>query len=311
MILINKEYTMKKDVLKPNFRMLFLLLAATAMGVSRLNAAQDAHKMRQVAQLIERLGPEKAGDFIHRLEEKHVKSEPISRHAPEPIQPVQKQQLPESQINEASLDKVNPAPVHIPAQPTQPIQPVVKQETWIVDQEKADFNQIISTLQAYILKVYTCVEAFLNKNNSEPYRTHVGCFKTQLKFVQDALFQQFPQAKTPEGTKLFAAIQEIAKALEKTQQLMCQTLDRDYKKTWVPAKALGDELDKLNTPINQQRAIIDRQIGILRNALRKAQEKEMLDRLNKLYLMINKTFDYGNSKSRLELGMVLIHRLKR
>lgn len=248
-----------KNMVKLNFRIFFLLLAAAGMG--RLRSEQ-------------------------------------------PLPTTTKTELAKRLVSElGAIKEILPS--------VTPLYPQANQPSWLTDKEHADFNEIMNVLQTYTTKVYGCVDSFLSKGNNDPYRTHVTCFKNQLRFLRNAL-QQYPQAQTEQGTKLFNALKEIANALEKSQDMMCQTLDQEYK--GIPlfkAKALGDELNKLTQPVNRLRANIDRQIGVLRNELRKAHALDMLNCLNKIYTLINKTFDYGNKKSQIELGIILMNRFKR
>ncbi len=93
---------------------------------------------------------------------------------------------------------------------------------------------------------------------------------------------------------------------------MCQTLDQDYPGMGVMGVViLGSKMKQIETPVNQQRNIINEQIGVVRNELRKAHAGEMLAVISKLNTSINKTFDYKKDKSLTELLDKLKHRVKR
>ncbi len=264
---------MNKRALKIKKISILFLVSAISQGSQALG-----HDIEKLTKL---LGPERAQQFMQKLQNKNIQQKNPSK-------------------------EIHPAPVIPKPEPVKPAEP-----EWLSEQEKHDFNQTVATMQVYMRRVYTCLDSFLNKRNSDPYGSHVSNFKSQLQFLQQAVLQKLPTAQTPAGNKIFNWLRTIAKSLENTQSAMCHTLDRDYTQTWLPAKALGDELEKLTDPINQQRAIIDQQIAALRNELRNAQAQAMLTEINKLFVLMNRTFDYGNRKSRIELGMILMHRLKR
>jgi hypothetical protein len=287
---------MKKDALKSNLTLFLLCIAGNTLAVS---SDIQTRNMALYAKLIVGLGPERAKEFKNRLEQKHSKievSKPIPAAPTKPFIP-----QPEPPITKS------PDPVTIQP-PMAPAAPVVK--VWISDVERENFNATVDHLQLYMGKVYDCLNDFFNRSNHEPYRHHVNCFRTQLKFLQ-TLFPNYPQGETPAGNLLFTALKKIAVSLEKCQELMVQTLDRDYPNITLGALALGTNMQQIESPVNQQRNIINQQIGILRNELRKAQATEMLQSINKLNTQMNIPFDYAKTKNFQELLGSLTHRVKK
>lgn len=281
---------MKKDALKSHLSLVFLCIAGNTLAIAP--HVQSKH-MALIAELTAKIGPERTGEFIRRLEQKHSRKDVVSTPKPTIPQP-----------------PIQQAPVAPPVTIQPPMAPPVAQKTWMTDTEKENFHAIVHQLQLYLSKVHECLNDFFNRNNSEPYRTHVNCFKTQLKFLQIQL-QNYPDAQTPIGTLLFSTMKKIAVSLERCQDLMCQTLDRDYTKMSLGATQLGINMKQIESPVNQQRAIINQHIGALRNELRKAQATELLSNINTLNTMIANTFDYGKDKNFQELLNTLIHRVKR
>lgn len=289
---------MKNKILKYSIRLLFMVLASTSISSSSLKAQMDNEKLVLTAQLINKVGLERTRLFIKNLEQKNT--------IPTRVQTVVN--TVKTAVNKPTAPKVT-AQHHVS---THNKTVIIPQATAHMNrQELEQYKTVITNLDQYMLKVYGCIERFLSKNNSAPYKAHVGDFKKELEFLKTNVVNQMPQGDTATGKKVFGALKEVAKSLESSQSMMCQTLDRNYTTAWIPAKALGDELDKLTPPVNKLRAHIDMQVGVLRNELRHNGQQELLHRLNKLYQLINKTFDYGNAKSRFELAGVLMHRLKR
>ncbi len=291
---------MKKDALKSNLSLLLLCLASTI--VARQPEGQRT-KMKLYAELIKKLGPTRAKLFKQRLEQKHRKIDTVK---PTPSAPLPPSVTPvESPNVQPTLQTPPPVTIQPPMAPTVP-QP----KEWITDTEREAVHHVIDQLHLYISHVHNCLNDFFNKNNNEPYRHHVHCFKTQLKFLQHHL-QHYPQPQTPAGTLLLNLLKQIALTLEKGQDTMCQALDRDYPHMSLGSVALGMNLKQLETPANQQRALINKYIGDLRNELRKAHAIEILQHTNKLNTIINTLFDYFKNKGINELGPTLIHRVKR
>ncbi len=292
---------MKIDALKSNLSLILLCIAANTLTVS---SDVERKNMANYAKLIVALGPERAKKLKTRLEQKHAKKEPSK---PIPSQPVKSPIMPQPEVPSTKPAPEQPITIQPPMAPAAP---VVK--TWVSDKEKEDFNAIVSHLQHYMAKVDECINDFFNKNNNEPYHHHVNCFKTQLKFLQ-TLLQNYPQAQTPAGNLLFTALKQITSSLEKCQVLTVKSLDRDYPSmnTAIGVITLGNAMQAIQTPVNQQRNEINKQIGILRNELRKAHATEMLNSINKLNQMINVPFDFAKGKTTLDLLPALTNRVKK
>lgn len=300
-----KKYELK--LLKHSAALLGLLL----FGTQAVAAETLQNRAELLAKLIAAVGPEKAADFIARLEQKHnqraVPQEPIAK--PKPKAP-EKPKAPV--VQDTPQPRVPATPVEEP-KPQAPVVPETPQPkpSGLNEEDAYHLNQIISKITTYMTGTFGNVKQFLDKQNSEPYKGHVQKFKDQLKYLRFELLHEYPQAQSPEGAKLLKSLFEICKALEKGQELMIKTVDYNYGTGFIGASSLGLALQQLEKPVSKLRATIDKQIGELRNHLRNAKETELLAKLNDMYKAINTAFDYPSTKSKGELAMILGHRVKR
>lgn len=276
----------------------FLALSAVTM------IAQEPSRADLLAQLIARLGPDKAAEFMARLEQKHAQesrpeqTKPVTR----PVEaPVRELPAPEraSQVEHTPQEQPVPAPVKRPGLD-------------VALEDIHHFDHIIQKLETYCQGVYRCIDAFFSKRNSEPYANHIQCFKTQLQYLREELVHQFPQAQTPEAAKLFKSLETITKSLEKSQDTMCTTLDGDFVNSGMfSGGKLGIAMKGMKGMMDTQRALIDKEIGIIRNQLRAAKENDMLKKINTFYGLLNKNFDFGANRDVMDLLSILNHRVKR
>lgn len=287
------------------------LAVSTLMLASHANAAEPMQNRAELlAKLIAAVGPQKAADFIARLEQKHnqraVPQTPAARpipKAPSKPQPPVVPEVPQPRTPVIPPQEPKPQPPVVPEAP--------KPKAGLNEEDKYHFDQIISKIKTYMTGTFGYVKHFLDKQNSQPYKSHVQNFKDQLKYLRFELLHEFPQAQTPEGAKVFKSLVDIGRALEKGQELMIKTVDYNYGTGFIGASSLGLALQQLETPVSKLRALIDKEIGVLRNYLRNAKETELLAKLNDMYKAINTAFDYPSTKSKGELAMILNHRVKR
>lgn len=287
------------------------LAVSTLMLASHANAAEPMQNRAELlAKLIAAVGPQKAADFIARLEQKHNQravpqtpaAKPIPK-APSKPQPPVVPEVPQPRTPVIPPQEPKPQPPVVPEAP--------KPKVGLNEEDKYHFDQIISKIKTYMTGTFGYVKHFLDKQNSQPYKSHVQNFKDQLKYLRFELLHEFPQAQTPEGAKVFKSLVDIGRALEKGQELMIKTVDYNYGTGFIGASSLGLALQQLETPVSKLRALIDKEIGALRNYLRNAKETELLAKLNDMYKAINTAFDYPSTKSKGELAMILNHRVKR
>lgn len=283
---------MKKDALKSK---LYLFLLCIMAGNTHAIAPDVQRKiMKDYAKLIIQLGPQRAKNFKDRLEQKHTRKEPSK-----PVQPVK------PPVTKPTSPVQPPVTIQPPMAPTVP-----PTKQWVLDTEKEAFHTIMNQLHNYITEVYKCLDTFFNRNNTDPYRTHVNCFKTQLKILQTQL-QAYPQGQTPGGNAIFTPLKKIALILEKIQALSCQTMDDDYTSSATGGIALGLKLKGIKPTIDQQRNVLNEQIGVLRNELRKAHAMDMLQEVNKFNTTLNTLLDYDKNKTWPEMYQLINHRVKK
>lgn len=254
-----------------------------------------------LAQLIARLGAEKAAEFMTRLERKHTQETKLIPQ--KPVWPKEQKPAPQEStaievehISEPAIEKPADKPIAAPG---------------ITPEERIKFDAIITKFETYTQGIYKCIEAFFSKRNIDPYKSHVQCFKNQLHYLQQEIMQNYPRAESPEGAKLFKSLEAIGRALTKSQDMMCTTLETNYSTGMFAGTKLGLAMSGISKLIDSQRALVDKEIGVIRNQLRNAHEQEMLKKINALYMLLNKNFDFGNNKKYDELLSILNHRVKR
>ena len=297
---------MKKDLLNfKNYIRFFLLLFSMISLNANTYTKDTAQRAELLAQLIQKIGPERAANFFHQLEQKYTNQQTklATSTSDEKVHETKTSLTLETHITPKHIEqKKESSKIASPRDENLSL-------SWIEEQESHEIEQVIKHLDTYAKHIYHCIEAFLSKKNSKSLKYHVDCFKEQLLYLQTNLIKEYPTSQSDKGKRLLTSLYEITTALERSQQLMINTLSQEYRGPFA-LFSLGKKLDGLKGPINTERAKIDRHIGVLRNELRHAHDNKLLDMLNHFYLRANLAFDFGNNKKTQELTSILMLRLK-